>query len=83
MKIISIIIFLTLYSSYLYAQIDLTDIEQTIDNYVETNDFDGTILVADQGKIIFHESYGFYDRGSNQVHSIKSKFMQFRPKTFF
>ena len=37
-------------------------IEATLKNYIKDNDYQGAVLVAKDGKILFNKAYGFANR---------------------
>jgi len=44
-----------------YAQLDTKRIDSIVQKSVVADSFEGTVLVADKGNIIYHESFGFTD----------------------
>ncbi|MEM1095247.1 MAG: serine hydrolase domain-containing protein [Bacteroidota bacterium] len=44
-----------------YAQVDRSAVERVVAEAVANNAFEGTVLVADQGEVVYHEAFGFTD----------------------
>lgn len=49
-------------------------IDKIIDDAVSNENFEGTILLADGGKVLFHKSYGHVDQGLNKPVTDTMKF---------
>lgn len=43
------------------AQLDSTEIDQVVQKFVTKDTFEGTILIAENGKPVYHKSFGFRD----------------------
>lgn len=52
---------LLMISTYAKAQIDIASIDRIVQNSVTSDLFEGTVLVAESGNIIYHQSFGFQD----------------------
>jgi len=68
-KLLSILIILALFSSLSAQEIQLElqqKIQASVDQYVSDRGFSGTILLADQGEIIYQQAYGEADRSSQR-----------------
>lgn len=51
------------------------NIERKIENYIENDDYQGTVLVAKDGKILFKKAYGYADREEKINNTIKTQFL--------
>lgn len=51
-----------------------TKIENVVNSYTSNNAFEGVILVAKSGKVVFEKAYGFADRVGNQKISVSHAF---------
>jgi len=49
-------------------------IEKLVNSYTSNNAFEGVILVAKSGKVVFEKAYGFADRVDNQKTSVTHSF---------
>jgi CubicO group peptidase (beta-lactamase class C family) len=70
-------------SAPIYGFVVITDISSKslpekmnaqVEQYVEKEDFHGTILVAQRGKILFKKAYGLADREKKIKHQIETQF---------
>lgn len=50
-------------------------VEQRIKNYIESDDYQGTVLIAKDGKILFSEAYGWADREEKIENTTKTPFL--------
>lgn len=50
-------------------------IERKIENYIENDDYQGTVLVAKGGKILFKKAYGYADREEKIKNTTKTQFL--------
>ncbi len=57
-----------------HSQPNWENINQIIDGARSSESFEGTILLADKGEVIFHQSYGFVDDGLKQPVKNSMKF---------
>lgn len=71
-------IFLLLNMSSAAAQFQLSTIDSIVNSAIANNQFEGTILIADQGNTIYQKSHGFANREKqikikdNSIHRIAS-----------
>lgn len=50
-------------------------IERKIENYIKNDDYQGTVLVAKDGKILFKKAYGYADREEKINNTTKTQFL--------
>lgn len=60
-KILAIIAALFLLGSHSGAQVNTDPIDRIVRLAAANDNFEGTVLVADKGKVIYHQSFGFKD----------------------
>ncbi len=60
-KILITLTALLTFAAHCKAQIDTSPIDSIVQNAVRTNLFEGTVLIAENGKVIYHKSYGSKD----------------------
>ncbi|MCG8373484.1 MAG: beta-lactamase family protein, partial [Balneolales bacterium] len=65
---------LLLFNTNVAAQINIESLDQMVREHVEKNNFDGTVLIADQGEIVYINSFGYLDRHLKTEHSNSSKY---------
>ena len=63
MKIITILVLALIGSFQSEAQINIQPIDSIVQHAVKNDLFEGTILIAEQGKPVYHKSFGFKDKG--------------------
>ncbi len=73
MQRISPIIFLFM-SLTLKAQINIESIDSIVSHHIDQNHFEGTVLIADQGQIVYQHTYGLADREQKTAISDHTKF---------
>jgi CubicO group peptidase (beta-lactamase class C family) len=61
-------------SSYANAQGRVQDLDQYFRLLVANQDFNGTVLVAERGKIVFERSFGYSDFSEHRLNKIDSSF---------
>jgi len=59
-KIVTSFVFLLILLQ-VYAQHDLNSFSKLLDGYEENNDFNGIILIAEKGEIVFSRNIGYAD----------------------
>jgi D-alanyl-D-alanine carboxypeptidase len=57
-----------------HAQVQVSELDKTIRDHVKKHDFSGTILVQDQGKEIYHKSFGLADREFDVLITNETKY---------
>lgn len=73
MKSLALIITL-LYSQLLVGQNQVQNIERIVQFHHLNNEFEGVVLAAEKGKIIYQNAFGFADREAKKLLSIDTKF---------
>lgn len=53
---------------------DYSELKSSLKNYATDKDFNGTIIVAKQGEILFHESFGWADRKLNRPNTTNTTY---------
>lgn len=61
-KVLTSLIILLWISFQSTAQINIEKIDSIVQNAVTNELFEGTILIADSGNVVYHKSYGFIDK---------------------
>ncbi|MDQ3020739.1 MAG: serine hydrolase [Bacteroidota bacterium] len=74
LKIILTLIFFLVLKSNLYSQDKAQKIDELIKKYNEYNQFNGSVLVAENGKIILEKGYGYADIEWKIPNSPETKF---------
>ncbi|MFN8356481.1 MAG: serine hydrolase [Spirosomataceae bacterium] len=70
-----LLIFLMLVGVKLFAQNQKEQLSQLMNSYHRYNMFDGAVLVADHGKVIYKEAFGLANREWNIPNTTDTKFM--------
>ena len=63
------------FSQTLFSQIKKTKLSETMQTYHNYNMFDGAVLVAENGKVIYKEAFGLANREWNIPNKTDTKFM--------
>ena len=50
-------------------------IERKIENYIENDDYQGVVLIAKDGKVLFKKAYGYADRKEKIKNTPKTQFL--------
>lgn len=66
MKVLSAAILFILMGIHAQAQINTEKIDSMVQSAVTNNFFEGTVLIADSGHVVYHKSVGFTDKDSTQ-----------------
>lgn len=67
-------VFLMLCSSLVIGQIDTSAINDIVEYHIGHNHFEGTILIAEKGQVVYQKSAGFADRKSGTHNSSLTKY---------
>ncbi|MFC1724446.1 serine hydrolase domain-containing protein [candidate division KSB1 bacterium] len=59
---------------FVQAQTRSEKIDELIKSYYDLNSFNGTVLVADDGKVIFKKAYGYMDFESDMPAAVNTRF---------
>lgn len=66
--------FLLLSIFHCHSQLDTARIDSIVQKSITTNAFEGTILIADKGELVYHESFGFKGSDSSSPVTNTSHF---------
>lgn len=74
-KNITIILYLLVPGNLLFAQNKVAQIASILQSYHQYNMFEGAVLVAENGKVLYKEAFGMANREWNIPNSTETKFM--------
>ena len=72
---LSILILITVFNCQIYSQSLPSRIDELVNEYVVNQQFMGSVLVAEKGKVIFAKGYGLADVEKNIPNTPDTKFM--------
>lgn len=73
-KLQTILALILLFSINCAAQINTSAVNAIIEKSASENSFEGTVLIADNGKVMYHRSFGFKDAEKQKPVENKSQF---------
>ncbi len=70
----SLLFFLCLFIQLSYAQTDTLKIDRVVSDHIQDHFFEGTVLVAEKGKVVYQKSAGFADWENNKKVDHQTRF---------
>ena len=73
-KLLFLLVFLVSSSLVFSQEITIPKIDELIDNYIKSDKFSGTVLIAKNSTIIYNKGFGFSNRKTNTLNQPDTKF---------
>jgi len=73
-KIVVYILILIVFQNSIFAESKIEKIDQFITHYAKNGFLNGTVLIAENGKVIYEKAYGIANKEWNVLHQINRSF---------